>query len=202
MNHSIHPQDFTLWTGSTTAPPRLPGDAWIVKHGKAESWHPRPVSETKKTIRSHGKMGDWTDLDWFNRFLTKKKWWFLMGFRDISSWFMIAKLGATSNNYGPSLAGLNHPFGITIFRADSNFSFANFGIQSKKNCLVVWNMNIIFPYIGNDHHVHIFQRGRLKPPTSTRKKCECIKMYQGNIWIEDFYQHHTTNIQMLYPLVI
>jgi hypothetical protein len=40
--------------------------------------------------------------------------------------------------------------------------------------LVVWNMNIIFPYIGNNHHVHIFQRGWNHQP-------EKMWMYQGNM---------------------
>ena len=38
---------------------------------------------------------------------------------------------------------------------------------STKFWLVLWNMNFIFPYSGNNHpnwRTHIFQRGRFKPP--------------------------------------
>ena len=45
-------------------------------------------------------------------------------------------------------------------------------LDAGSNWLVVWHMNVIFPYtcIGNviiptDFHSIIFQRGRLKPPT-------------------------------------
>ena len=45
------------------------------------------------------------------------------------------------------------------------------GISKDINWLVVWNMNFIVPYIGNviiptDFHSIMFQRGRLKTPTS------------------------------------
>ena len=107
---------------------------------------------------------------------------------------MIAKLGATSNNYGPSLAGLNHPFGIdsgqflTIFRA-GNWEFANFGIQSKK---LVGGLEheYYFPYIGNNHRFHFFRGGWNHQP---EKHVNVSRKNEYNI-----NQHNRTNINAIY----
>jgi hypothetical protein len=62
-----------------------------------------------------------------------------------------------------------------------------------RNWLVVWNMNFIFPYIGNNHpnwRTHMFQRGR---STTKQEICFCQCFLMGLWWFMTWYYGWSRN---------
>ena len=107
--------------------------------------------------------------------------------------------------YPIKIAFLQEPLGMTPKRiALEKHGLSenqNVGLNwnnGKKNWLVVWNINFIVPYIGNDHpnwRNHIFQRG--KPTTNpetggvTGVSCDLWRLsHSFPNWTWDFWLHH------------